>query len=138
MNGSFLNLTGFSRGRLGFLIFPVGAVCGDVAQGKPVFIYPTPAAWSAGYEPATPAVAGLRGRSLVDHEPHKLGVAGSIPAPATNFLTLSTGSVTASTALVGTCRGWLARWAAHVFFRHSRRSRRLHKYLAINQSVIQA
>jgi hypothetical protein len=40
---------------------------------------------SAGYEPAA-AVVGLRGRAVVARQPHKLEVAGSIPAPATNLV----------------------------------------------------
>jgi hypothetical protein len=57
-------------------------------DGAGYIFEPRPA--SAGYEPA-PAVADklpvplLRGRAAVARQPHKLEVAGSTPAPATNF-----------------------------------------------------
>ena len=76
----------------------------------------------------------LRDRSVVDQEPHKLRVGGSIPSPATNLPTTH-GNQLASTDLVGTVARHITRWCAGYFFPVNRRGRRLHRWLAINQSV---
>ena len=77
---------------------------------------------------------------------HNLKVAGSNPAPATNFAD-DTSATTASTDLVGTSTVRPTRWAGQFYFMRlikrilglarNRRGRRLHRYLAINGSVVQ-
>ena len=78
-----------------------------------------------------------RDRSVEDRGTALTGlpVAGSIPALANTFAPTTHGA-TASTGLVGTVAGRLARWAVRPFLSpRNRRGLRLHRWLAINGSV---
>ena len=77
----------------------------------------------------------LRDRSVVDQEPHKLPVVGSIPAPATNLVPAFNGTA-ASTVLVGTWTAWLTRWAGQFFCQQrNHRAHRLGFLLGISPSL---
>jgi hypothetical protein len=116
---------------------------------------------NAGYEPASVSSPSLRGRSAwSDQEPHKLPVAGSNPAPATNLMagceaknSSCAGGAELSPVLhkhlpadnrqpaTNLSAGhrlrsffWLV-WGKVRIDKRNRRGRRLHRWLALNGSV---
>ncbi len=82
-------------------------------------------------------VSDLRDRSVVDQVPHKHRVVGSIPAPATIFArnTRATFPTPARQASGIAWRAFIFSALHWLFKPVNRRGRRLHRWLAVNQSV---
>ena len=87
-------------------------------------------------KPSGWALFFLRDRSVVDHEPHKLGVVGSIPAPATTLAATHGGSAMDGSSFVAGYDGWSV-W--HRFSRflfgvplNRRTQHKLSKWLAVS------